>query len=211
MYLINSFSQKDFTDICDLLAANDPDLLVVITQYGYPPMWIREPNFKTLIHIILEQQVSLAAALAAMRKLQEKLGDITPAALLSLTDIELKACYFSRQKTGYARHLAQSIISGELQLQKLSNAPDETVRAELKKIKGIGDWTSDVFLMMALQRADIFPIGDIALLNSIKTVKNLPKQTSKEEILKIAATWKPYRTIAAFILWHAYLSKRNKG
>ena len=211
MDLINSFSQEKFTAICDLLAASDPDLLVVITQHGYPPMWIRRFNFETLIHIILEQQVSLASAMSALRKLQEKLGDITPTALLSLTDMELKACYFSRQKTAYARHLAQSIISGDLQLQKLSNAPDETVRAELKKIKGIGDWTSDVFLMMALQRADIFPIGDIALLNSIKIVKNLPKQTSKEEILKIAALWKPYRTIAAFILWHAYLSKRNKG
>ena len=210
MDLINSFSQKDFTDICDLLAANDPDLLVVIMQHGYPPMWKRRLNFETLIHIILEQQVSLAAALAAMRKLQQKLGEITPVALLLLTDMELKACYFSRQKTGYARHLAQSILTGKLQLQKLSIAPDETVRAELKKIKGIGDWTSDVFLMMALQRADIFPIGDIALIASVKAVKKLPTQTSKEEILKIAATWKPYRTIAAFILWHAYLSKRKQ-
>jgi DNA-3-methyladenine glycosylase II len=206
---IKRFSQKNFKIICDQLAEKDADLQAVILQYGYPSMWTRIPNFETLIHIILEQQVSLASALAALQKLKEKLGQITPVKLLLLTDIELKACYFSRQKIIYARHLAQSIIAGELQLHQLGSASDETVRAELKKIKGIGDWTSDVYLMMALQRADLFPIGDIALVNSLKEVKNLPKHASKETILQLAEQWKPYRTIAAFLLWHAYLSKRN--
>lgn len=206
---INRFSEKNFQSICKELAAKDPDLSAIILRHGFPPMWKRKPNFETLIHIILEQQVSLASALAAMQKLREKLGDITPVSILLLTDIELKACYFSRQKIVYARHLAQSIISGELRLSKLKHAPDDTVRAELKKIKGIGDWTSDVYLMMALQRADLFPIGDIALVNSIKEVKNLPKHTSREALLQLAEHWKPYRTIAAFLLWHAYLSKRK--
>jgi DNA-3-methyladenine glycosylase II len=206
---INCYSVTALKSICDELAANDADLLAIIEQYGYPPAWTRKPTFETLIHTILEQQVSLASAMAAMQKLKEKLQTITPAALVLLTDAELKACYFSRQKIGYARHLAQSIISGGLQLHKLNSASNENAKTELKKIKGIGEWTSDVFLMMALQRADLFPVGDIALVNSIKKVKNLPKHTSKEAILALAEQWKPYRTIAAFLLWHAYLSKRN--
>lgn len=144
---IKRFSQKDFKSICDQLAEKDADLFAIILQYGYPPMWTREPNFETLIHIILEQQVSLASALAALQKLKDKLGHITPVKILLLTDIELKACYFSRQKIVYARHLSQSIIAGELQLHPLGSASDETVRVELKKIKGIGNWTSDVYLV----------------------------------------------------------------
>ena len=173
------------------------------------PVWKRKTNFETLIHIILEQQVSLASAKSALNKLKEKTGSITPKKVLLLTDAELKACYFSRQKIGYAKHLAASIITKQLILEGLTIAPDETVRTELKKIRGIGDWTADVYLMMALQRTDLFPTGDIALVSSIKEVKNLPKHTGKEEILLIAEQWKPYRTIAAYLLWHAYIKKRK--
>jgi len=207
---IKQFNGANFTSICDNLAKKDRHLSSVIQQFGYPPMWQRQPGFETLLHIILEQQVSLASALAALNKLKEKITVITPENLLALTDAELKVCYFSRQKISYARHLSTSILSKQLQLDELENMPDDEVRTELKKIKGIGDWSAEVYMMMAMQRADHFPIGDIALINSIKAVKNLPADTSREDIVQLAAKWKPYRTVAAFILWHAYLSRRKK-
>ena len=203
------FTKDNFILLCDKLARKDKHLKKVIKQYDYPPLWSRVASFATLIHIILEQQVSLASAKAAFLKLEAKIGHITPEKIIQLSDEEMKACYFSRQKIKYAKHLATAIINNELSIEQLNDLPDESLRSELKKIKGIGDWTVDVFMMMALHRCDCFPAGDIALIKSIKEVKGLAPLTSKEEILLIADTWKPYRTIAAFILWHAYIKKRN--
>jgi DNA-3-methyladenine glycosylase II len=207
--MIASFSQKNFHELCDNLAKKDKHLKKILQQHGYPPMWQRKPNFETLIHIILEQQVSLASAKAALKKLKEKIGRITPKKLLALTDAEMKACYFSRQKIIYARHLAQAIVNGELSLKKLSSLHDDEIRNELKKIKGIGDWTVDVFLLMALQRTNIFPTGDLAMMNSLKKVKQLSSKVTKEEIIVMAESWKPHRSIATMILWHRYLEERK--
>lgn len=207
---ISVFNEGNFIPICNKLALLDPHLKNIIKNFGHPPLWKRKANFETLVHIILEQQVSLASAKAALNKLKEKIGSVTPAKILSLSDAELKACYFSRQKAGYARNLAQAISRKQLDLKTLAVCPDEMVRAELKKIKGIGDWTVDVYLMMGLQRTDLFPLGDIALVNSLKEVKELPKTASREELQLVAAPWQPYRTVAAFLLWHSYLCKRNR-
>ena len=135
--------------------------------------------------------------------------NITPENLLLLTDEELKACYFSRQKIIYARELAIAVRDKKLTLKRLGSKHENEVRHELKKIKGIGDWTVDVYLMHSLQRTDLFPLGDIALVNSLKEVKQLHPKISREEMLKIAEPWRPYRTIASMILWHAYIKKRN--
>jgi DNA-3-methyladenine glycosylase II len=207
---IKFFTKYNFNSICDLLSQKDADLKLIIDTHGYPPMWNRKPTFETLLHIILEQQVSLASALAALHKLKEKIGKITPEKIIALTDAELKACYFSRQKIVYAKHLAENVINKELDFKSFSVLNDEAIRSILKNLKGVGDWTADVFLMMALQRPDLFPAGDIALINSIKSVKQLPANTTKEDILLIAEKWRPYRTIAAFMLWHAYLEKKKK-
>ncbi len=193
-----------------MLCATDESLRKIVQQYGYPPLWGRPASFETLVHIILEQQVSLASALAAMVKLKEKLPSFTPTNFLLLSDEALKLCYFSRQKMGYCKHLATSIFNGELNLGMLHKMSNDDVRKELIKIKGIGNWTADIYLMMVLHRCDVFPCGDIALLTSIKEIKNLPKETSKETIAALAKAWQPYQTIAAFILWHAYLKKRNR-
>ncbi len=206
---IESFDENNFHSLCNQLAKKDRDLKNIIKQYGYPPLWSRVPSFETLIHIILEQQVSLASAKAALNKLKEKIGKVTHHKLLKLTDEEMRACYFSRQKTVYARCLAESILSRQLILKGISKKSDDMIREELKKIKGIGDWTVDVFLMMSLNRCDCFPTGDIALVNSLKEVKKLPKETTKEELLLIAKKWEPYRTIAAYLLWWSYIKKRN--
>ena len=204
-----SFSADDFHAICDQLAAKDQHLSEVIGSYGYPPFWHREPGFATLVHIILEQQVSLASALSAYSMLQKKTGVITPAAVLALSDLDLRNCYFSRQKTEYVRHLAEAIIEGRLNLDDLSTLPDDVVRERLMAIKGIGRWTAEVYMMMVLHRHDLFPTGDIALLNSMKEIKGLSKNTTKEGIEALASAWQPYRTVAAYLLWHNYLSRRK--
>ncbi|MEI9944643.1 MAG: DNA-3-methyladenine glycosylase 2 family protein [Chitinophagaceae bacterium] len=173
-------------------------------------MWTRPNTFETLVHIILEQQVSLASAKSALNKLQEKIKEVNPARVLLLTDEEFRACYFSRQKTGYVRHLAEAIVSNRFDLLNMGIWPDDKVRAELIKLKGIGNWTADIYLMFTLQRADVFPIGDLAAVNALKQVKKLPKDISTTSLLKITEAWKPYRTIATMILWHYYLSIRIK-
>ena len=203
------FNKETFSVICDTLTKKDKHLKQVIGQYGYPPMWTRPNTFQTLILTILEQQVSLASAYAAFKKLKQKIGFVTTDKILALTDAELKACYFSRQKIIYARALATAVKDKKLSLKKLSFADEVTVRTELKKIKGIGDWTVDVYLMHALQRTDLFPLGDIALVNSLKEVKQLSQTITKDEMLAIAESWRPYRTIASMILWHAYIQKRG--
>lgn len=203
------FDSTNFSKLCDRLAKKDDDLARIIQEHGYPPMWTRPATFQTLILTILEQQVSLASAYAAFKKLREKIGFVTPAKILSLTNQELRACYFSRQKMVYARELALAVQKRKLVLKKLRDMHEDAIRTELKKIKGIGDWTVDVYLMHALQRTDLFPLGDIALVNSLKETKRLAKDVSKDKMLKIAESWRPYRTIASMILWHSYIRKRN--
>lgn len=204
-----TFSATNFKTICNKLASSDPDLKAIIKRHGHPPMWTRPASFQTLILTILEQQVSLAAAYAAFKKLKAKIGYVTPKKMLALSDEELRSCYFTRQKTVYVRELANAIVKRQLVLKKLIPLHEEEIRLQLKKIKGIGDWTVDVYLMHALQRTDLFPLGDIALVNSLKHTKQLAADTSKESMLEIAEHWRPYRTIAAMILWHDYIKRRN--
>jgi DNA-3-methyladenine glycosylase II len=203
------FNKENFSVICDKLSKKDKHLRQVIRTYGYPPMWTRPNTFQTLILTILEQQVSLASAYAAFKRLKQRIGFVTADKILELSDAELRACYFSRQKIVYARALATAVKEKTISLKKLSIADEDTIRTELKKIKGIGDWTVDVYLMHALQRSDLFPLGDIALVNSMKEVKQLSNTITKTEMLAIAESWRPYRTIASMILWHAYIQKRG--
>lgn len=207
--MIETFNEQNHAQLCEQLANKDRQLRQIIDIYGYPPVWTRSPRFSSLVHIILEQQVSLASAKAAFVKLKKYIGTITPGKILQLSDEELRSCYFSRQKTVYVRQLAQAIDSGQLRLSGLSHLPDDLVRAELKKIKGIGDWTADIYLLFALQRCDIFPIGDLAMVNAFKEVKGLAAKAGKEKIVLLAESWRPYRSIATYLLWHHYIKSRN--
>jgi DNA-3-methyladenine glycosylase II len=201
------FSKSNFHAICDELAAKDADLAYILNTYSYPPLWSRPNTFETLVHIILEQQVSLASALSALNKLKERMQELTPSRLLLLTDEEMRACYCSRQKTIYIKYLAEALLSGQINLTELEQLPNDAIRAKLITLKGIGNWTIDIYLMFVLQRADIFPVGDLAAVNALKRVKSLPSATTKEELIIIAEGWKPYRTIATMMLWHWYLSE----
>lgn len=207
---MNTFAPDNFTSLCDTLSAKDEDLATIVRLHGYPPMWNRPNTFETLVHIILEQQVSLASALAALNKLRDYIKEITPAKVLALTDAEFKSCFFSRQKTTYVKLLAGEIVNGHLDLSALENLSDDEVRKRLLALKGIGNWTIDIYLIFVLQRADVFPIGDLAAVNALKRVKKFPKETSREVILKISEKWKPYRSLATMLLWHYYLSSPTK-
>jgi DNA-3-methyladenine glycosylase II len=204
-----AFTEDSFINHCNTLAKKDATIKSILKTHGYPPIYTRKPSFETLVHIILEQQVSLASAKAALVRLKEKIGIITPKKLLQLTDEELRTCYFSRQKIIYTRTLAQAIETKAISLKSFATKPDEVIRNELIQLKGIGNWTIDVYLMMVLQRTDLFPIGDIALVNSIKHEKQLAKETTKEAILSLSNNWKPYRTVASFIFWHAYIKRKG--
>ncbi len=207
--MIQTFSADSFQNYCDLLSKKDKHLKGIIQEHGYPPMWTRKQGFETLILTILEQQVSLAAAFAAYKKLKAKIGAVTPEKILAMSNEELRECYFTRQKQVYAKELAIAVTSKKLQFKKFPSMTDEDIRTQLTSIKGIGNWTTDVYLMHALQRTDLFPLGDIALVNSLKETKKLDPHITKDEMLAIAEPWRPYRTIAAMILWHAYIKKRN--
>lgn len=204
--MLTFFTQETYHHLCDQLAATDTDFKKIIDSHGYPPFWSRANTFETLVHIILEQQVSLASALSALNKLKD-IQEITPAGVLMLTDEELKACYFSRQKTAYVKYLAEALLSGQLNLQQLETLPDDEVRQQLTALKGIGNWTVDIYLLMVLHRTDVFPIGDLAIVNALKRLKPVPPTTTKDKLLQIAEQWRPYRSVAAMLLWHFYLSK----
>ncbi len=201
------FTPDNYYTLCDQLATQDTDLATVISHYSYPPYWSRPNTFESLVHIILEQQVSLASALSALNKLKEKIQQVTPSRVLLLTDEELKACYFSRQKTAYVRYLAEATLNKQLDLAELEQLSDDEVRTRLTALKGIGNWTVDIYLLMILHRTNVFPIGDLAIINAVKKLKNLPAATPKEDILDLTDAWQPYRSIAAMLLWHYYLSK----
>lgn len=187
---------------------NDADLKLIINEYGFPPLWIRPNSFETLVLTILEQQVSLASAFAAYKKLKERLGEISPTKLLNLKEEELRAGYLSRQKIVYTRLLAEAILNGNINLIAFEALPDVEVRTSLKKIKGIGDWTVDIYLIHALQRTDIFPVGDLALINSIKMIKGI-KQITKDELIQLSEPWKPLRSMVTMLYWHYYIKKKN--
>jgi DNA-3-methyladenine glycosylase II len=193
------------------LAGIDTDLAAVVTKYGPPPLWVREPGFPTLVYIILEQQVSLASARALFAKLQKAVKPLTPGRFLKLTEGEMRVLGFSRQKTLYTRLLAQAIQKRQFTLHTLHELPDDHVREKLVALKGVGNWTADIYLMSALRRPDIWPVGDLALATAVQEVKRLRKRPSPERLEKMSAPWKPWRAVAARMFWHHYLSKRGQN
>ena len=203
-----SLTEETFRQGLHFLSDRDPDLAQILTKLGPPPMWAREPGFPTLVHIILEQQVSLASARAAYDRLLETPSPLTPVRFLELDDATLKVIGFSRQKTAYGRSLATALVDGHLNLVKLAAMDDTTVRAELIKIKGIGPWTADIYLLMALRRPDIMPSADLALATAAQKVKGLASRPTPDELNTLSHNWKPWRAVAARLLWHYYLNGR---
>jgi len=189
------------------LAERDLALRSIQERLGTPPLWAREPGFSTLLHIILEQQVSLASARAAHQRLLVIANPLTPLNFLALDDDTLRAIGFSRQKTRYGRALAQAIAEERLDLTGLAAAEDDVVRAALVAMPGIGPWTADIYLLMALGRPDVWPAGDLALQIAMQRVKQLPTRPTTVEMETLAEPWRPWRAVAARLLWHHYLNE----
>ncbi len=192
------------------LAARDARLAAILASHGPPPLWAREQGFPTLLHIILEQQVSLASARAAFDKLAAVAAPLTPERFLELDDVTLKAVGFSRQKARYGRELAAALVSGSLDVDKIEELEDDAARAALMRVVGIGRWTADIYLLMALLRPDVWPAGDLALTVAAVEALGLPAAPAQAELAELAAAWQPWRAVAARLLWQAYLKKRGK-
>jgi DNA-3-methyladenine glycosylase II len=190
------------------LAASDAALAASLDRFGPPPLWAREPSYATLVHLILEQQVSLASAQAAFDKLAAEICPVEPRGFLELDDIQLRAIGFSRQKAGYARDLAVALMDG-FDLDGLATMSDDDVRARLVELRGIGRWTADVYLTMCLLRPDVWPHGDQALATAAMEVTGSRQRPSFAQLGVMAERWRPYRAVAARILWHHYLRVRG--
>ena len=200
-----------FARVAERMSVEDPVLAGIVVRSGPPPFWRHPHGFAGLVHGILAQQVSLESAVSAFGKLERVMGHVEPAALLALDDALLREVGFSRQKAGYARGVAQAIVTGVLDLVALDVAPDDEVRRALVGIRGVGRWTADVYLLFALRRADAWPSGDLALAKAVQELWGLEAVPTWDELDAFAERWRPYRAVAARFLWHDYLSRRGRG
>ena len=201
-----ALNRATFATAIDDLAGRDPDIGAIVERCGTPPFWSRPQGFATLVLIVLEQQVSLASARATFDRLLAILPELSPGAFLRLSDEELRGIGFSRQKTRYTREIARAIGDGSLPLARLARRPDESVRSLLTAIKGVGDWTADVYLMTALRRPDLWPVGDLALVRAICEIKQIESPAPREALLAVGESYRPYRSVAARLYWHHYLT-----
>ncbi|MGL2986995.1 DNA-3-methyladenine glycosylase family protein [Flavobacterium sp. RSSA_27] len=190
-----------------LLIQQEPVFKTIVENYGLPTIPQRPEGFETLVLLILEQQVSIDSAKATFLRLKELVKSFYPETVAQLSDEQIKAVGVSRQKTTYIKALAAALLSKELVLEELSSLSAAEVREQLIKIKGIGHWTIDIYLMFSLQAPDLLPLGDIAVVTTFKELFNLHE---KGEMESHAQSWKPYRSYATYLLWHHYLRKRNR-
>jgi DNA-3-methyladenine glycosylase II len=187
------------------LAKKDPDLGRIVRRLGSPPMWGRRPGFATMIRIILEQQVSLAAAQTLYRRLTGHVGRMDPVKVHACGVDGLRKFGLTRQKARYCHELATRILEGRLDLSAVARGSDEDGRRTLLGVPGIGPWSADVYYLMALRRPDVWPPGDLALAVAIRDVKRLRELPTRDEQLEMARRWAPWRSVAARILWMHYL------
>jgi DNA-3-methyladenine glycosylase II len=188
------------------LASRDRDLARILAADGPPPLWARRPGFAALLRIILEQQVSLASARAILLRVRRGLGRLTPGRVLSAGEEALRRMGLTRQKAAYCVNLARAVSGGALDLRGLGPLDDEAIRSRLTRVTGIGRWTADIYLLMALGRPDVWPAGDVALAKAARAVKRLRSLPAQDRLARIAEGWRPYRAVAARMLWHHYLT-----
>ena len=191
------------------LSRHDPDLAALLRRQGLPPMWARRPGFATLIHIVLEQQVSIAAARTLFLRLRQHLGEMSPRAVADCGATGLRRFGLTRQKASYCQDLAIAVDRGQLDLRGIARVPDTAGRESLLAMRGLGPWTVDIYYLMALRRPDVWPTGDLALAEALRHVKRLTRRPDTSEQQAISAGWAPWRSVAARLLWHYYLNTRR--
>jgi DNA-3-methyladenine glycosylase II len=200
-----------FRAAAERLAGADVHLRRLVEEHGVPPYWSRPAGFPTLVLLILEQQVSLASAAAAFRRLEDRTGAVTPESLLASSVDDLRSDGFSRQKTRYTRALAEAVLDGGLDLDALERLPDDEIGARLMSLPGIGPWTADVYLLACLHRPDVWPVGDRALQVAVAETLELERVPDQAALVGIGERWRPHRSTAARLLWHGYLSRRGRS
>ena len=199
-------NKKSLTIAAESVALMDRDFARILAQLGPPPLWEREQGFITLVRIILEQQVSLASADAMFQRLKKNIKPLTPETVIAAGEPFLRSFGVTRQKAAYFINLAQAIQSGGLDLEALWRLSDEIAIKQLMSVKGIGQWTAKIYLLMVLRRPDVWPVGDVALATAFKNLKGRLERPTQPELSEIALAWRPHRATAARMLWHYYLS-----
>ncbi|MBT8390428.1 MAG: DNA-3-methyladenine glycosylase 2 family protein [Ignavibacteriaceae bacterium] len=206
--MIRKLNKENLKSAVKYLCKVDIDLASIYKTDGTPPLWARKPEFATLIKIILEQQVSLASAKAINDKLHKFIKPFTPEEFIDIKNSGLRKLGITRQKSSYIINLAEAVSNGEFNFVQLNKMNDDDAKHYLLKIKGVGSWSADIYLLMALQRPDIWPNGDIALAKAIKKVKRLKSIPENYKQNSIANKWKPYRAVAARMLWQHYIKNK---
>lgn len=191
------------------LAKRDNDLANILRTLGPPPLWARPAGFATLVKIILEQQVSLASAASLFTRLEQHVVPFQPGRMIELGEPSLRSLGLTRQKSAYCLHLARALSDKRLRLSRLARLSDVEARAALMEIKGLGSWSAEVYLLMALRRPDVFPATDLALVTAVTELKQLPNRPDADRLLAQAEAWRPYRAVAARMLWQYYLARRG--
>lgn len=192
----------------DYLIQKDKIFGQIVNIYGLPEIIPSRPEgFETLVLLILEQQVSIDSAKATFLKIRNSVIEIKPDNLAHLTEDEFRAFGVSRQKAKYIKCLSEAVLAKEIVLDSLNTKTADEVRSELIQLKGIGNWTIDIYLMFCLKKEDVLPLGDIAVVNTIKELLDIH---DKAEMERYAQKWSPYKSYATFLLWHHYLKKRNR-
>jgi DNA-3-methyladenine glycosylase II len=193
----------------EALAARDRHLASIYQTHGPPPMWARRPGFPTLLRIVLEQQVSLVSARAMFARLKSNIEPFTAPGFIEAGEAYLRSLGVTRQKAHYCVQVAEAFTNGHL--NELGRMNDEEAHAALVSIKGVGPWTANIYLLMALRRSDIWPDGDVALASSVGRLRKMKQRPAFTELAQIAENWRPYRSVAARMLWQYYLAERDQA
>ncbi|WOJ97837.1 DNA-3-methyladenine glycosylase 2 family protein [Congregibacter brevis] len=201
-----ALTPRSYAAAVDVLVSGDRDLAAIVDRYGAPKLLSRPPGFPSLVYIIFEQQVSLASAKATFDKVSMLLPIFDENSYLKLSDIALQNAGVSRQKIRYTRLVAEAILAGGLPIRSLGRKDDATVRELLTAITGVGNWTADVYLMLALRRPDLWPVGDLALVKAAAIVKGVKGKPDKNWLESLGERYRPYRSVATGIFWKYYLN-----
>jgi len=204
-------TRKSLAQGASLLAQRDKHLASILTNHGPPPLWRRPTGFTTLVRIILEQQVSLRSGESMFNRLAGSIDPFVPERFIQVGESHLRSLGVTRQKAAYLVHLSSTLAGGELRLEGLIRMNDADAKLALMRVKGIGSWSADVYLLMAMRRADVWPAGDLALAIAVRDLKRLAVKPSPEELEQLAESWRPYRAVAARMLWQYYLRPKDRG
>ncbi|HXM51092.1 MAG TPA: hypothetical protein VN956_24820 [Pyrinomonadaceae bacterium] len=203
---MRKLTRQSLAEAAEDLAARDCYLRSIYQTHGVPPMWVRPPGFLTLLRIVLEQQVSLISARAVFERLKSNIEPFTASGFIETGEASLRALGVTRQKAHYCVQVAHAFTNRDL--QRIGRMNDEDAHAALMSIKGVGPWTAGIYLLMALRRPDIWPNGDIALAAAVSGLRGMKERPSFRQLEEIAEGWRPYRSVAARMLWQYYLAMR---